>query len=898
VYDVVSTWGFCVLYFSNLTCGLNAVKLVIEKTGENEILESNRGYLDISELNEREHRFLWRFSKQVLTVCIDSRNRFNVGFIIGVFQETFKRAGECREAELNKNSGTTMNRMLRTRQLQEKVASTPRLPLKSGHGAEISEGISGSPQRTQSLSSLKRVKSISSVKFDMATHGVTLDELYYSFLDVEYDVMNHEPAMHQVLQAASGKESFKEHKKHHHHNKQETELEKDPSQIFQKQSTMPIAAAEVKISDEFLSEVNAAVLRTARSHESHTQYADMKTALERNAETQSELSKLKQEIHKARVARLRVAHASSDEIDSGANTLFGAHQPALKSDIQTLHTHWLGELNRANDDHMANVRKEVDGTAILEEAADLANITSVMSPRARGIEKKELPVSFWERVDASNEKKLGKSAIGSSLFGIGMRPHDRTESIASTSAGVSPVPIAAGPKEYLDLHFDTPFGKVHQMIFKAMLLSSLRSACGVPEDIIAELKVTLREGENTILGSGIIARVCIPSVFMTEVGGKDLSQLMVMEYPVRRVMRVDPMQEGPKTPKTPIEVSPAHPISPVGQSAQAKAKASRASSEVLELIKSARFPAAKKILDEEGGSALSLTDSQIERIARIEKEFQKSLQAFQISTDWQSDSIDDFNFNYGCKVGDDVFRSFLSADFEHGDPILAVQALSDFASSGSFNKDMVSARLLVEHSPADTLWHVLRSVKELGSKEDNIVQLSIIDALDESNAFLICFSTPSDGTLVSLRGVSLPPPQAGMTRVADSFVVARIKPLRKSGTANLWGFNLTIVSCARPSRMAYNFLWMMPPWGVLRVYRQMVQDFPAAFQNSLSVLSGQRPLDGERSPAWTGLFNKMQERLAGMVHRAVEKVDPRTDSESPTVPDLFPVVGAPTLQFL
>jgi hypothetical protein len=388
--------------------------------------------------------------------------------------------------------------------------------------------------------------------------------------------------------------------------------------------------------------------------------------------------------------------------------------------------------------------------------------------------------------------------------------------------------------------------------------------------------------------SNLIAHIEGPLEHLAKFRGSDVSHLKVMGYPLVNVCNAELLQaatteaaassSGAAVLASELESAatsaaaskPAWPWSR-GRSAvsqEEKAEVSEVAPEFVGALAGARFPMVAKMLRLVPNPQAVLTDVQLERMQRLDGWFRESVGLFELNEDWVQGTCPEFNFRFGCKVSDESFHTFMSADFEGSDIAKAVAALGQLDLSISFNRELESAELLMDQDPADQVWRVQSSYSELGMKMDNIVQVGIMDCLDEAKCLLVCCLTP-DESLSTLRGVTLPPPEKGFARVGGVRFLHRIKPLRKAGTTSqLWGYNITSVSSIRLQRIAYNFLWMMPTWGLARVYRKMIEDFPENFKKHLA--ESQELIDRMRSESNVQLYSRLQHRVVDTLFRVEE----------------------------
>jgi len=467
--------------------------------------------------------------------------------------------------------------------------------------------------------------------------------------------------------------------------------------------------------------------------------------------------------------------------------------------------------------------------------------------------------------------------------------------VDSSCMALAPEHIALAPKaaqEGLELHFDAPFNEIHTGVFNALLLVSLRNI-GATEAEITKLRLT----QHDSCLDGLRMELRGPADVMRSIRWLNLSNLNVMGYAVKLVLPLEPPQPSSRHGCGITRASASRSDTFLSSSTWIAQEHSIAASvgtaqpcahifddELADAFFSGRLVDAYRKLQrlETAGAdpRWTLSDADIERVRRIAVCYMDTLASFEMGSDWQVDRVEreGHKLALGLKIADGMLRTVSTCDYEGCDALHAFAALLEVDLGGNFNSDLVSACVLGRPHACDAIWRVVTHSKDTGSKEDTILQVSTVDALDEaSGALWVCMYTPAEqGLLTELRGVPLPPLDPGMARLTHSVTAYRIVPLWRPHGAGAAGFRLTISAAMRPPSSVYNFMWMMPPGGgrrgLLKILCGSAQDFARRLKDYMA--SSSLLAERLKTSVHAVLYKRIQQRLRGGPSAAV----------APTVP--------------
>lgn len=225
-------------------------------------------------------------------------------------------------------------------------------------------------------------------------------------------------------------------------------------------------------------------------------------------------------------------------------------------------------------------------------------------------------------------------------------------------------------------------------------------------------------------------------------------------------------------------------------------------------------------LESAGTSLESLGCGHVEeRLCRIASRFEQSLAGSNagLRKGWISErSSKGFDFAFHVDAG--RVTMVANIDFDDCDPLKAFVALREMDLCTAYKANVSIAKPVVEdHNAIDSLWMLKLTGQFSGAKEDSIVEVVAVDALDEPiKALWISMANPTLNGGTSLRGALLPPVEKGVNRIQGGCTTFQISPNQHSG-----GFHLSIEAQARIPAAAAK----MPSFAMKMIVRRDMRDF-------------------------------------------------------------------------
>lgn len=168
-------------------------------------------------------------------------------------------------------------------------------------------------------------------------------------------------------------------------------------------------------------------------------------------------------------------------------------------------------------------------------------------------------------------------------------------------------------------------------------------------------------------------------------------------------------------------------------------------------------------------------------------------------------------------------------EFNDCDPLHAFAALREVDLCSAYKSNVTSARPLDENlDAAESLWMILQKGRFSGNREDSIVEVVAVDALDEPiNALWVSMVNPQVGEASSLRDTEIPPREKGVHRIEEGSTSFLITPTHQLGQGEMpCGFRLSMVTHAKLPSAATR----MPSFALKIMMRKGAQEFADDFR--------------------------------------------------------------------
>jgi hypothetical protein len=278
-------------------------------------------------------------------------------------------------------------------------------------------------------------------------------------------------------------------------------------------------------------------------------------------------------------------------------------------------------------------------------------------------------------------------------------------------------------------------------------------------------------------------------------------------------------------------------------------------------------------LEDAGKECDIMNEHTIEQIHRIAARYEQSLGERNICGDWiiEQDTVENISVAY--RTGSTLYQTAITIDFDGLDPLMAFVALCENDLSMCYDTNCEGIQQLggLKNHPLDSVWRMQRTTQF--DREDNIRQISCLDALDEPDAALwVSMYPPQAEDAKILRGIKLPPPLSGRKRNVHSKTSFFIEPVKAVGGGFLPGFRLVYTTCTRPSAVVQKFLSVTPR----RLIVRQLRDKASHLNNSLRDHMGNcaemayRWFSGPRA----GFYKSVAKRLAGSTQLALDPLPP------------------------
>eukprot|EP00929_Paragymnodinium_shiwhaense_P041572 TRINITY_DN2157_c3_g1_i1.p1 TRINITY_DN2157_c3_g1~~TRINITY_DN2157_c3_g1_i1.p1 ORF type:complete len:531 (-),score=61.85 TRINITY_DN2157_c3_g1_i1:94-1686(-) len=264
---------------------------------------------------------------------------------------------------------------------------------------------------------------------------------------------------------------------------------------------------------------------------------------------------------------------------------------------------------------------------------------------------------------------------------------------------------------------------------------------------------------------------------------------------------------------------------------------------------------------------------QVRRLAHLFEDTAEQLQR-ERGSDWTTERVSE-DFEYSYRLGDGKFELVSNAEYSGCDIITGVAALCEVELCMGYKTNVFHAEALSDRCVADSVWRVHQRGTISRALEDNLAQVSCIDALDETlGSIVVCICPPDVEELQVKRGLSIPPPDEGSVRIAAGRTVCRLTPLNRRVPHA--GFKMTMLIRADAPRA----LTVMPSFMVSSLVKKVASDSVNNFRTHVETCAGLRARI--RSGARAEFYGELQRHLLGQPS-PVKKRRPSTQTHSDAV---------------
>lgn len=247
----------------------------------------------------------------------------------------------------------------------------------------------------------------------------------------------------------------------------------------------------------------------------------------------------------------------------------------------------------------------------------------------------------------------------------------------------------------------------------------------------------------------------------------------------------------------------------------------------------------------------------IERVRRIGSVYEESLRMLQRAPrDYPNHEKNDaIGLEWGAELHDGKFitTTIIEQDI---DIVRAVAVHLEGRAERLFNPDVVSHEPIGEQHSYDTSWQKITHVRATGTKADDVLRKSVVDALDEPSVRAIWLAEYTVGDAGHAGPVT--PPRAGHYRMPylRNVMMLSLLPAGKNGRPRLRQVQFIELT---PKAAAYQVLRLTPTWLKKKMLRDVREDKLRQFANFCgSTDIGEFMRDSPRAP----LYEQLHKRLA------------------------------------
>lgn len=276
-------------------------------------------------------------------------------------------------------------------------------------------------------------------------------------------------------------------------------------------------------------------------------------------------------------------------------------------------------------------------------------------------------------------------------------------------------------------------------------------------------------------------------------------------------------------------------------------------------------------MDPEGASKLD--SSLVHCIRRVGERYEASMPALQMDESngkWIKEQLSD-GIEYGYRFYKDECHLVSTVDYEDTEILRALAGMCEVDLCSGYKTNVQSANALDDSNPMESVWQIFQNGMLSGKPEDNIVQVSVVDALEEDlgSLWVSVYAVNSEACKVTM-----PPCKKGASRFTVGSSTACMRPNKSDGSR---GFRMTMSLCTP----AYATVKMMPTFVLKGFMRKGAQDMTSKFQKHINECSEleKRIQDSSRAD----FYKSIKEHLAGakLNNQRTKSYQSELDSDKP-----------------
>lgn len=236
-------------------------------------------------------------------------------------------------------------------------------------------------------------------------------------------------------------------------------------------------------------------------------------------------------------------------------------------------------------------------------------------------------------------------------------------------------------------------------------------------------------------------------------------------------------------------------------------------------------------LEMSGMSPEEFIDAQsLDQIRCVGDHYQSSTSVLQMESSggWIKEKLS-ADVEFGYRIANGEIHLVSSTDCENYDILKALAALCEVDLCKGYKPNVSRAESVGDaRRGIESIWRIYQRGMMSGKLEDNIAQVSVVDALDENlGALWVSVRAPQHQGISELSGVRIPAPQTGMNRCYYGTSTFCLTP--KDIWSGRQGFRMTMAVCGPAPRATL----VMPTFALKALMRKGAKDMVGSFLEHL-----------------------------------------------------------------